>query len=122
MVKARGFTLIEMLVALAILAIALAATQRAVSGALGNAYELRQRLLASWVAENRLAELRASRALPALGEVAGEEEQGGITFHWRINVGSTPNAAIRRVEIRVLARTDDSHALSTLIGYLGERR
>jgi general secretion pathway protein I len=121
-VKSRGFTLIEMLVALAILAIALAATQRAMSGALGNAYELRQRLLAGWVAENRLAELRASRALPALGETAGEEQQAGITFHWRVNVGSTPNAAIRRVEVRVLAGADDAHALSTLVGYLGDRQ
>ncbi len=118
----RGFTLIEMLVALAILAIALAATQRAMSGALGNAYDLRQRLLATWVAENRLAELRATRTLPDLGEIAGEEPQAGITFHWRIHVGATPNAAIRRVEIRVLAGANDTHALSTLVGYLGERR
>lgn len=117
----RGFTLIEILVALAILAIALAATQRATSGALGNAYELRQRLLASWVAENRLAELRAMRTLPALGEMAGEERQAGMDFHWRINVSATPNAAIRRVEIRVLAGANDAHALSTLVGYLGER-
>ena len=78
----KGFTLIEMLIALAILAIALAAVQRAVSGALDNAFALKQRLLASWVADNRLAELRAPRVLPPIGETKGEELQAGINFHW----------------------------------------
>jgi general secretion pathway protein I len=119
--RCGGFTLIEMLVALAILAISLAAVQRAVSGALDNAFELKQRLLASWVAENRLAELRALRVLPPTGETSGEEEQAGIHFHWRSQVSGTPNPYVERVEIRVAASADGDHALAMLVGYLVNR-
>lgn len=116
-----GFTLIEMLVALAILAIALAAVQRAVSGSLDNAFELKQRLLASWVADNRLAELRAQRVLPPTGETRGEEVQAGIRFHWHSQVSNTPNPYVERVEIRVTAAADSEHALAILVGYLVNR-
>jgi len=116
-----GFTLIEMLVALAILAIALAAVQRAVSGSIDNAFELKQRLLASWIADNRLAELRAIRLLPATGEIRGEEIQAGITFHWKSQVSTTPNPFVERVEIRVTASPDSEFALVTLVGYLVKR-
>jgi general secretion pathway protein I len=117
----RGFTLIEMLVALAILAIALAAVQRSVSGSLDNAFELKQRLLASWVADNRLAELRATQVLPPVGETRGEEDQAGIRFHWKTEVSATPNPFVERVEIRVSNSTDGDHALNTLVGYLVNR-
>ncbi len=117
----RGFTLIEMLVALAILAIALAAVQRAVSVSLDNAFELKQRLLASWVADNRLAELRALRVLPPTGETRGEEIQAGIRFHWQSQVSTTPNPYVERVEIRVGTAADNPHALAILVGYLVSR-
>lgn len=116
-----GFTLIEMLVALAILAIALAAVQRAVSGSLDNAYELKQRLLAGWVADNRLAELRALRVLPPVGETSGEETQAGIVFYWQSQVSGTPNPFVERVDIRVMASPEADHALAILVGYLVKR-
>jgi general secretion pathway protein I len=63
--RPAGFTLIEILVAVAILAVALAATTRAASIATDGAMETRERLLATWAAENRLAELRARKVFPA---------------------------------------------------------
>src|SRR5947207_9334738 len=73
--RPRGFTLIEILIAGAILAIALAATTRAAGVAADGAYETRQHLLATWAVENRVAELRARRAFadPATTRLAATE-------------------------------------------------
>lgn len=116
--SARGFTLIEVLVALAILAIALAAASRASAMMANSSAELRQRLLASWVAQNRLAELQARRAWPDAGSHEGEVEQAGLKLTWYETVSATPNQAFRRVEIRVGAAGGDEHALARLTGYL----
>jgi len=114
---ARGFTLIEVLVALAILAIALAAASRASAMMADSSAELRQRLLASWVAQNRLAELQARRAWPNAGTSEGEVEQAGLKLTWHETVSATPNQTFRRIEISVSERGHD-HTLARLTGFL----
>ncbi|MGA9163869.1 MAG: type II secretion system minor pseudopilin GspI [Thiobacillus sp.] len=114
----RGFTLVEVLVALAILAIALAAASRLAVMMADSSAELRQRLLAGWVAQNRLAELQARRAWPGVGTRTGEAEQAGLKLTWRETVGTTPNPLFRRVEISVGESGRDEHALAQLTGYL----
>ena len=115
--RAGGFTLIEGLVALAILAVALAAASRASMMMADSSAELRQRMLASWVAQNRLAELQARRAWPDVGTREGEAEQAGLLLRWRETVSATPNQAFRRIEISV-GEPDREHVLSRLTGYL----
>ena len=101
--QARGFTLIEVLVAIAILAVSLAASVRAGGSAIRTAEDLRQRTLASWVAENRLAELRAHRIWPPIGEDSGELTMAGESLRWQQSVSATPNPTFRRIEINVTA-------------------
>ena len=73
---------------------------------------LRDRLLADWVAQNRLAELRAAGFSP-LGRDQGEQEQAGQQFQWQEEVKGTPNPLFRRIEVTVFD-ADGKRALSTL--------
>lgn len=115
--SARGFTLIEVLVALTILAVALAAAVRSASIAADGTLELKERLLATWVAQNRVAEYAARPLWPDIGTRAGDAEQGGVAFSWRETVTATPNPLFRRVEVRVYGPRAPERAVATLVGF-----
>ena len=112
-----GFTLVEVLVALAIVSIALLAALRAAGQGTNAAGELRLRTLAGWVAENRLAEHRARGDWLALGIARGTQRQGGIEFAWREEVIATPHPAFRRVDLFVSAPAEE-RALARLTGFV----
>ena len=116
---ARGFTLLEVLVALAILALALMAALRAGAVAAQNAGEIRQRQLADWVAQDRLEEHRARRDWLPVGGNSGDVEQGGSRFRWEETINSTPNVQFRRIDIRVRpADQPDGAPLARITGFL----
>ncbi len=116
--KRAGFTLIEVLVALAIVSIALLAALRAAGQATAGVGELRARLLAGWVAENLLAEHRARGDWLPLGLQRGREREGGIEFAWRKEVIATPNPAFRRIDVFVFAEPGESRSLAHYTGFL----
>ncbi len=113
-----GFTLVEVLVALAIVTVALLAALRTAGMGTNSANELRSRLLAGWVAENLLAEQRVRREWLPLGIQRGKDSQGGSEFAWREEVIATPNQAFRRVDIFVYSPADESHTLAHLAGFI----
>jgi general secretion pathway protein I len=114
----KGFTLLEVLIALAILAIALAAAVRATSTATDNTTELKSRLLANWIAQDRLAGHIATRSFPSAGESEGVSEQAKLRFRWREDVSQTPNPAFRKIDIRVSPERDEDRVLAHVTGYL----
>ena len=120
--RSRGFTLIEVLIALAVLAIALAAAAKSMAAASDTASEVRLRMLAGFVAENRLAEMAARRTWPAVGVLEGSEEQASVRFPWRAEVVATPHPLLRRVEVHVLDPREPSHELRRLVGVLVRER
>lgn len=113
-----GFTLLEVLVSLAIISIALLAALRASGQATNNVNELRTRLLASWVAENRLAKHRLHGDWLPLGIERGKENEGNIEFSWREEVVATPNHAFRRLDIFIYIAPEETHVLSHFTSFI----
>ena len=118
--RAAGFTLIEILVAVAILAVALAATTRAASLATDGTLETRQRLLATWAAQNRVAELRARRIFPAASSTRLATDQGGLALVIDETVSDTQNPTIRRVDLAVGDARDPNRVLARLTAYVSQ--
>ena len=116
--RAAGFTLIEILVAVAILAVALAATTRAAGVATDGALETRQRLLATWTVENRVAELRARGLFPAPATTRFTASQGGLDLVIEEVVTSTPNPILRRVDLSAADAKDPNRVLARLTAYV----
>ena len=118
--RAAGFTLIEVLVAVVILAVALAATSRAAGVATDSALETRQRLLATWAAQNRIAELRARRIFPPATTTRLTSEQGGVSMLLEETVSDTPNPTIRKVDIAVADARAPERVMTRLTAYVSQ--
>jgi general secretion pathway protein I len=112
-----GFTLVEILVALAVLAIALAAVMRSISQGIDTSAALRERTMALWVAQNRLATHQLQRDFPAPDTTDGTVTLGGREWRWREQVATTPDADLRRMEIDVRAAGGEQ-TLAHLVGFL----
>lgn len=117
--RCAGFTLLEVLVALAVLAMALGALVRAGSEQAAALDHLRDRAFAEWVAANRLAELRLENGWPETGTRSGTTRMGGWEWHWRLSVSDTQDAEIRRMEVEVRADPDHPDPMVTLAGFSG---
>lgn len=115
-----GFTLLEVLVAVAILAVALVATSRAASVATDGALETRQRLLATWAAQNRIAELRARRVFPPAATTRLAAEQGGLSLLIEETVSETPNPTLRKVDLAVADARAPGRTLGRLTAYVAQ--
>ena len=117
--NARAFTLVEILVALAIVAVALTAGMRALAQSTDTAAALKARTLALWVAQNRLAEAQIEAPWPAVGTYRGNTSQAGAEFAWQATIRTTPNPAFRMIEIVVTQPSAPDYTLSRLVGFLG---
>ena len=119
--RESGFTLLEVLVALTVAAIALVAALRAGASLALGAEQARLRTYAQWSAENRLALIRISGEFPPPGLRRYDCPQGGAALRCVENVVNTPNANFRRVELSV-EDPEDSHRLARLTGFAVRQR
>ena len=112
----RGFTLIEVLVALAIVGLSVMAGMRAAGSMTRNAERQWQVLLAQVCADNALVRLRLSGNLPNVGETRLACPQASLSLDVVLNVQTTPNPAFRRVDAQVFLKTSPLLRVSTILG------
>ena len=115
-IKHRGFTLVEVLVALAIVAIALMAGLQATSALTRNALRQSDIVLAQLCAENELVRARLSRQMPSVGDSTQTCEQAGRQLTLVTSVRPTPNPSFRRVDAQVLDGQNSILRVSTIVG------
>jgi general secretion pathway protein I len=113
---ACGFTLIEVLVALAIVAIALIAGMQATAALTNNAHRESDVLLAHICAENELVKVRLANQMPDVGDSDNPCNQAGQDFNVHVSVSPTPNPSFRRVDAQVFDGPSPILRLSTVVG------
>ncbi len=112
----RGFTLIEVMVALGIVAIAPVAGLKATAALATNAQRQSDMLLAQLCTDNALSGLRLARRLPALGQMRMVCEQAGQSLEVTLDVVPTPNPNFRRVDARANLGQSTLLRVSTVVG------
>lgn len=117
--RTRGFTLIEVLIALAFLALAMSAIIATVGVSIRNAGELQDKTFAHWVAMNELTTLRLAPVWPAIGTQKGNAEMAGQKWDWQAVVSSTQDPDLLRVDIDVSNALSPGTASAGLVGFIG---
>lgn len=113
-----GFTLLEILVALAIAATGIAAVAKITASAADVSFETEKRMVAVWVAGNRLSELRVSRAWPSLGTFDHKVDMGGRSWYVTDTVSETERPDLRRLQVTVFTDPERGAREFSLQGYL----
>lgn len=119
--KQFGFTLIEILVALAVLAISLSALVKTVGETMSNASYLRDKSLAHWVAMNEVVRLRLAATWPALGVYRGTANMADRSWQWRAEVQVSADDDVHKVQLRVFRGGEDA-VIDEVTAYLTQPR
>lgn len=116
----RGFTLLEVLVALAVVALALTAMIKTAGNSAGNLAHLKHKTMAHWIAMDRITELRTVRKWPSRGTRRDEVEMFGTEWTWIQRVSDTESPHLREVEVSVILTEDgdEDYPLITLETWL----
>lgn len=114
-----GFTLVEVMVALAIAALSLAAVAAATSQMADAAISMQQRTYASWIAQNQITEMRLANVVPDVSESDGDVTFAGLEWRWTATVSETGVENLYRVDVEV-ALADSGDVIRTVTGFIGE--
>jgi general secretion pathway protein I len=115
----RGFTLIEVMVSLVIVAFALTAIAASMNQMINSATAMRDRTYASWIAQNKIAELRLNGTIPDVSTTSGELEYANNDWSWRAVVSETGIENFRRIDVSV-SYADSDYNVRTVTGFVGE--
>ncbi|WP_242674412.1 type II secretion system minor pseudopilin GspI [Marinobacter halodurans] len=120
--RQRGFTLIEVLVAVLVFGLIATAASEVASNYIGTFERVRDRTMATWIAENEVAQLRLQSDLPQVSEETDDLDYANR--HWQVEtvVSGTQDENVRRIEVTVFLAPEDSEKrqLSSMTGFIGD--
>ena len=117
--KRRGFTLLEVLVALAIVGLSLMGIAGKMVQMLNGASTMRDRTYAGWIAHNKITEFRLANVIPDVSASSGEVEYAGIDWAWRAVVSETGVENLYRVDVTV-SFPGGEPLMRPVSGFIGE--
>ncbi len=117
--RIAGFTLVEVMVALAIAGLSLAAVAASISQMVDAGSAMRERTYASWIAQNKITELRLANVLPEVSLTSGEVEYAALEWAWRATISETGVENLFRVDVEVSYAGSDE-IIRTVTGFIGE--
>lgn len=119
MMRSRGFTLLEVMVALIIVALSLSALTASMSQMIDAANTMRERTFASWIAQNKITEMRLANVVPEVSSTSGEIEFGNTEWEWRAVVSETGIENFRRIDVSVSHYGQD-YVIIAVTGFIGD--
>lgn len=117
--RCRAFTLVEVMVALAIIALSLTAVSAKMGRMIDTSNSMRERTYASWIAQNKITELRLANVLPEVSATSGEVEYANTTWRWRAVISESGIVNLFRVDVAV-SYEDGDYVIRTVTGFIGE--
>jgi general secretion pathway protein I len=117
--RIRAFTLVEVMVALAIIALSLTAVAAKMGRMIDTSNSMRERTYASWIAQNKIAEMRLENILPEVSSSSGDVAYANMTWRWRAVVSESGIENLYRVDVEVFDATGDI-LIRKVTGFIGE--
>ncbi len=114
-----GFTLVEVMVALSIVALSLLAIAASMNQMIDAANTMRERTYASWIAQNKIAELRLANEAVEVSSTSGELDYGNATWAWTADVSETGIEGFFRIDVSVTLAGSE-YIIRTVTGFVGE--
>ncbi len=116
----KGFTLLEVLVALTIVSLSLGALISTSGSQANSAGYLKQKTIAHWVAMNEITRLQVDKAWPGKGDTKGSTQMAGAEWFWTRSVKETEDENAQQVEFKIYLDKGRESSLTRLIGYLSK--
>jgi len=119
--KEEAFTLIEVLIAMAIFAYAAVSLLSNMTKYQASQVTSSQRTVAHWVAMNRVAEVRLEKKWPNIGVTRGTAEMANTTWYWLQTVSKTTEKELRQIELEVRLKEDDENATTRFVAFIANK-